>query len=152
MSHDETFSGPNGVIKATGLLEFMRQRGTLLAIPAGSPLYRESEPCDGVFYIESGEVELSIHSGEKKMIVGIARAGNLLGLPCAFRSKGHPQTATAMQECSVLNVEAEKMREFLQNNADSCLQSIQMMGSEILELSANMIRPMRLQPRYPKNH
>ncbi len=152
MPQNEPSRESNGAVNATGLLEFIQQRGTVLSVPASSSLYREGEPCDGLYYVEAGEIELAVYSGERKLVLGVARSGTLLGLPCAFRSAEHSQTATAIQDCRVVFVESPKMREFLQSHAESCLQSIQMLGTDILELSTNMIRPLRLQPRYPKNH
>lgn len=152
MSHDEKPHGSNGGTLAAALLEFMQQHGTVLSVPAGERLFRENEPCQGAYYVEAGELELSIASGERKMVMGVVREGHLLGLPSVIRNFGHQHTATAIQECKVLFVESGKMRDYLQNHPESCLQGIQMMGAEILELSTNMIRPLRLQPRYPKGH
>jgi hypothetical protein len=50
----------------------------------------------------------------------------------------------------VMIVAAEAMRSFLKQHPESCLQTLQFLGSEILDLSSNVIRPLRLQPRYPK--
>jgi hypothetical protein len=50
----------------------------------------------------------------------------------------------------VVVVEAEAMRKFLKQHPESCLQTLQFLGSEIVDLSSNVIRPLRLHPRYPK--
>jgi hypothetical protein len=42
------------------------------------------------------------------------------------------------------------MRILLQQNAEICLLAVQKLGAELLDLSEKAIRPLRLQPRYPK--
>jgi CRP-like cAMP-binding protein len=142
-------SNPGGS-DAAALLTFIKGAGKPTTAKAGKVLFREEETCQGIFFVESGELELTISSGNKKMTLGVALLGQLLGLAPAIREAQYPFTATAISDCQALFVPAEEVRSYLRQNPETCLHTVQILGSEVLDLSANMIRPLRLQPRYPK--
>ncbi|HWR17795.1 MAG TPA: cyclic nucleotide-binding domain-containing protein [Terriglobales bacterium] len=143
--------GGDGGSSAASLLEFIRQAGVSLSVPAGAVLFQENEPCRGAYYVDSGELELAIFSGDRKLLLGVAHAGQLMGLPSVLANSPHQHTATAISDCRILLVDSETMRNHLQAHAESCLFTIQQLGAELLDLSANTILPLRLQPRYPKH-
>lgn len=143
---------PNGEASdVTTLLMFMRRTGKLQTLKAGKDLFREKEPCRGAYFVEDGELELTISNG-KKVTLGVACLGQLLAIASVIQDSEHQFTATAITDCSVLFVESEGMRGFLRQHAETCLHMVQGLGAEVLDLSTNMIRPLRLQPRYPKSH
>lgn len=150
MSSDSHISHGNGGTDAAALLGFVHRTGKGITLKAGKRLFGEGEPCEEVYFVESGELELTIAAGEKKMTLGVACVGQLLALAPAIRRVDYPFSATAITECRVLFIEAEAMRTYLHQHPDTCLHTVQLLGSEILDLSSNMIRPLRLQPRYPK--
>lgn len=141
----------NDSAEVAALLAFVRQAGKITSLAAGKALFLEATPCRGAYLIEEGEVELTIDSGERQMPLGTAFAGQLLGLAAVIRNTQHECTATARKDSRIIFVEAEAMRRYLRQHPESCLQTVQILGSEILDLSSNTIRPLRLQPRYPKH-
>ncbi|HVZ15771.1 MAG TPA: cyclic nucleotide-binding domain-containing protein [Terriglobales bacterium] len=132
------------------LLEFIRQSPEKMALPKGSLLFHEGEPCSGAYYVEDGELDLIITSGEKRLKVGSAHAGHLLGVSSVISNSEHQCSAYAAKESKVVFIAAEAMRKYLRQNAEICLYAVQEMGAELLDLSEKAIRPLRLQPRYPK--
>jgi CRP-like cAMP-binding protein len=140
----------HGLSDAAALLTFVRSAGKSLSPKASKVLFHEGETCRGVYFVESGELELTIETGHKKMTLGVACLGQLLALAPAIRETEYPFTATAISDCRILFVEAEAVRSYLRQHPETCLHTVQMLGSEVLDLSTNMIRPLRLQPRYPK--
>jgi hypothetical protein len=127
---------------AAALLAFVRRSGQVLHLAPGNKLLSESEPWRGAYFVDQGRLELSISSGERIKHVREASAGQLLGLASAISNSDHQCTARRSK------------------NRGSCLfpprkcapQTVQMIGTEVLDLSSNAIRTLRLQPRYPKNH
>ena len=142
----------NGSSDATALLGFVHQVGQVMNVKARKVLFEEGEHCTGAYFIEEGELELTLSSADRKMTLGVAYLGQMLALAAVIRECEHKFTATAISNSRVLFLPAEKVRNYLRQHPESCLQTVQMMGSEILDLSTNMIRPLRLQPRYPKSH
>jgi CRP-like cAMP-binding protein len=119
-------------------------------LPKGQILFQEGEPCHGAYYVEEGELELTITSGEKRLKLGSAQAGHLLGVSSVVSNSDHQCSAHAVRDSKVAFVGAEQMRILLQQNAEICLLAVQKLGAELLDLSEKAIRPLRLQPRYPK--
>ncbi len=135
--------------EATALLAFCRT-GKSLRFAAGGILFVEASKCEQVFLVEEGEIELALLAGERQMHVGIAGPLSLIGLSAAVSSVPHETTATAKTVCKVMAVSAAEMRNYLKQHPDSCLKAVQSLGTDILDLSTNTIRPMRLRPRYPR--
>lgn len=121
-----------------------------MRLSPGGTLFGEGSKCEQVFLVEEGEVELTLLSGEKQMHVGMAGPLSLIGLSAAISSVSHETTATAKTASKVMAVSAANMRNYLKQHPDSCLKAVQSLGADILDLSTNAIRPMRLRPRYPK--
>ena len=121
-----------------------------MTLARGAVLFQEGEPCRGAYYVEDGELDLTITSGEKRLKVGTARTGHLLAISSVVSNSDYQCSAYAARDCKVLFISAESMRGYLRQNAEICLFTVQKLGAELLDLSENAIRPLRLQPRYPK--
>lgn len=141
----------NGGGDAKHLLDFVRDAREILLLGEKSVLFREGEPCRGAYFVEQGELLLSIHSGERHWAVGAAHAGHLLGISSVISGADYQCTAETARESKITFVPAVEMREYLRSHAEICLFAAERLGAELLDLSEKAIRPMRLQPRYPKN-
>ncbi len=141
----------NGVGDAKRLLDFVRDAREILLLGAGSVLFREGDPCRGAYFVELGELQLTIASGERQWSIGSAHAGHLLGISSVITGSDHQCTAEAARDCKITFVPAGEMREYLHTHAEICLFAAERLGAELLDLSEKAIRPLRLQPRYPKS-
>ena len=144
--------GSNGQTDASALLNFLHNSGKAISLKANQVLFRENEPCEGAYFVEEGSIELTINSGGRRMHLGSAHPGHLLGISAVLGNSNTQCTATAILSSKVIFVSAETIREYLKSHAEMCLLTVQLLGSEIVDLSANTIRPLRTQPRYPKSH
>ena len=71
-------------------------------LPAGAILFVEGQATRGVYLVRSGRVKLSIASAEgKKLIVRIARAGDLLGIRGALTGHAYEATAETLAPCRI---------------------------------------------------
>jgi len=143
--------GSNGASDTTALLAFLHQSGQAQTLAADEVLFREGEPCEGAYFVEEGAIELTMATGDRRMHLGSAHAGQLVGVTSVLTNTPSQSTATAMLKTKVVFVKADIMREYLKTHADICLHTVQLLGAEIVDLSSNAIRPLRLQPRYPKH-
>ena len=133
------------------LLEFIRESAETIALPKGSTLFQEGEPCRGAYYVVEGELELTLTSGEKRLRVQVVRPGHLLAIASVISNSDHQCSAYAVQDSKLAFIAAEQMMNFLRQ-PEPCLVAIENLGADLLDLSEKAIRPLRLQPRYSKPH
>jgi CRP-like cAMP-binding protein len=143
--------GTNGASDTASLLNFLHQSGEVKSFSADEVLFREGSPCNGAYFVEEGAIELTIASGDRRMHLGSAHPGQLVGITSVLTGTPSQSTATAMLKTKVVFVKADIMREYLKKHSEICLHTVQLLGAEIVDLASNAIRPLRLQPRYPKH-
>jgi CRP/FNR family cyclic AMP-dependent transcriptional regulator len=82
--------------------------------PAGATLFNEGETPSSVFVLLEGEVKLSINSSEgKRLILRIAKAGEILGLPSALSGSAYEVTGETLHTCKVSSVRRQEFLNFL---------------------------------------
>jgi|tagenome__1003787_1003787.scaffolds.fasta_scaffold20433204_1 CRP-like cAMP-binding protein len=141
----------NGFGDAKPLLDYVHEAGELVVVSKDAVLFHEGEPCRGAYFVEDGEVELTVTSGERRVKVGIARPGQMLAVASVCSNYDHQCTARAVRSSKVVFLEAESLRKYLRRDPATCLVAVQLLASDLLDLSSNAIRPMRLQPRFRPN-
>lgn len=99
------------------------------SFPKGSKLFIEGQPTKGVYMLCSGRVKLSTcsHTG-RVMILGLAEAGDILGLSSALNSTNYEGTAEVLENCQVNYVGASEMIRFLKANPQACLNAARQLG------------------------
>ncbi|MEW6635301.1 MAG: Crp/Fnr family transcriptional regulator [Actinomycetota bacterium] len=88
----------------------------VLALGAGTSLYREGEPSGAVYFVRDGRVKLHRTSGGPKVrdqILGVAGDGAVLGLGSALEGRQQSQGATALTECSIYAVFRDDLLEIM---------------------------------------
>src|SRR5512141_783404 len=112
-SHQPGGAGLNGESDTTLLLNFLHQSGQVMTFSADEVLFREGSPCNGAYFVEEGAIELTIASGDRRMHLGSAHPGQLVGITSVLTGAPSQSTATAMLKTKVVFVKAEIMREYL---------------------------------------
>jgi CRP-like cAMP-binding protein len=149
-SGDPSRSNGTGRYESSLLLDLVRQSHERVILPAGAFAFQEGEPCRGAYFVEEGELQLVISSGSKRIPVAKAKAGHLLAISSVVANCDYQCSAIAARDSKVVFIPPEVVLNYLREHPESCLLAVQMMGAELLDLSSNIIRPMKLQPRYPK--
>lgn len=73
-------------------------------------VFSQGDPCDAVFYIQRGQVRLSVVSRNgKEATLGILRSGDFFGEGCLVGQFLHMTTAVALTDCVILRVEKQAM-------------------------------------------
>lgn len=94
------------------------------AYPKDSILYFEGQASKGVYLLCQGRVKLSTSSPDGKIIIlGIAEAGEILGLSAAINGLEYETTAETLELCQVNYVPTNDFVHFLQNNPAACLSA-----------------------------
>jgi CRP/FNR family transcriptional regulator, cyclic AMP receptor protein len=92
---------------------------TITTYKAKSYIFQQGTACDAVFYIQQGQVELSVVSQQgKERVVGMLGAGSFLGEGCLA---GHPRylaSARASTETTVARVETAILAQAMKDHPE----------------------------------
>jgi len=93
---------------------FLEQTGvgrTLVVLKKNQVLFSQGDPADAVFYIQKGNVKLTVVSERgKEATVGLLEAGNFVGEPCvAAAERVRMVTAAALTRTTLLRIEKKEM-------------------------------------------
>ena len=83
----------------------------------GESIYRQGDPCLGIYCIESGNVSVRITNAQGgSKIVRFARAGQTLGYSDFFAGRGYRGDAVCLEPTSVCFIPNEPLKEALHHN------------------------------------
>jgi CRP-like cAMP-binding protein len=98
----------------------LRRGGKAVAFGIGSVFFRQGDPADTVFCIDSGRVKLAVMSAQgKEAVVGLFRAGDFFGESCLIGQPLRMATATAMTDCQLVHIERAQMTRILKEEPSS---------------------------------
>ena len=103
---------------------------TAMAFPQGAVLFVEGQRPRGIFTICSGRVKLTANSARgKAVILRIAEAGEVVGLPGTISGLPYEVTAEALEPLQINFIGREPFLDFLAQNGDACLKVAAMLTS-----------------------
>jgi CRP/FNR family cyclic AMP-dependent transcriptional regulator len=103
------------------LLEFESLK-TFSDYPPATTLFVERQAPDNVLFLLSGQVKLSLNSSAgRRTILGVACAGETLGLAPAFSGSKYDITAETVSPCMIASIEREAFLEFLRRHPSAYL-------------------------------
>ncbi|MBK5280529.1 MAG: Crp/Fnr family transcriptional regulator [Nitrospiraceae bacterium] len=89
---------------------------TLLTSAKKTIIFSQEDAADAVFYIQEGQVKLSIVSQQgKEAIVTILERGNFFGEGCLAGQLVHMATATSLENSSIVRIDKQVMIDTLHN-------------------------------------
>jgi CRP/FNR family transcriptional regulator len=125
-------------------LEALDAMSSLATYPKGSTLFVEGQECHGVFILCSGRVKLSAGSpGGKSLIMRIANAGEIIGLPGTISAKPYELTAEALEPLQANFIDRESFVRFLREHGDAALRVAQIL-SDIYHATCREVRYLGL--------
>jgi CRP-like cAMP-binding protein len=96
---------------------------TLVACSNQQPIFTQGEPADAVFYIQDGQVKLTVVSAQgKEAVIALLEAHAFFGEGCLAGQSLHMATATALTECTLMRVEKSAMLRVL--NAEPAFSAL----------------------------
>ncbi len=94
--------------------EKIRGRKLVLQYPKGTVIYTQGEAPDAVYYLQAGQVTLTVCSPTgKEAIIGILGPGDFLGEGCLVGQRTHIATALATRDSTVVRLEKTGMASLL---------------------------------------
>ena len=79
---------------------------------AGSTVYSSGEPAEDLFFICSGEVELSLHG----VSLGIEKRGNIIGEMAMMKSAKQSVTASAVSDLKLARINRKQLKRVIKGN------------------------------------
>lgn len=83
---------------------------TIVACQPQNPIFAQGDAADAVFYIQHGQVKLSVVSARgKEAVIAILEARTFFGEGCLAGQPVRMATATALTDCALLRIEKPAM-------------------------------------------
>jgi CRP/FNR family transcriptional regulator, cyclic AMP receptor protein len=90
------------------------------SFPSGTSLFNEKDPASGVSFVVEGEVKLSMNSAEgKRLILRIARKGEVMGLASALSGRPCEMTAETLYPAKIATVRRSDFLQFLTRHPEA---------------------------------
>jgi len=91
--------------------------GRVVRLEKKDVVFSQGGPADAVFYVQKGQVKLTVVSNTgKEAVLGIASEGEFVGFSCLAGARVYVKTATAMTDCELLRIDRDVMTRALHRN------------------------------------
>lgn len=88
--------------------------GKIVLVLEKATIFAQGDPSDAVFYIQNGEVKLTVLSRSgKEAIIAVLNEGGFFGEGCLAGQSLRMCSATATTDCSVMRIDKQTMKEVL---------------------------------------
>lgn len=103
-------------------------------------IFREGENPRWLFYVESGKVKIYKTSEDgRELIVKIAQAGDFLGFLAMFKEDAYPESAAALDDCTVKLIPKSDFAALVFGNRDVNARFIKMLANHVAEREQQLI-------------
>jgi CRP/FNR family transcriptional regulator, cyclic AMP receptor protein len=114
------------------------------AYPQDAVLFLEKQAPRGIYVLCEGQVKLSISSSEgKRLILRIAKPGEVLGLMAAMSGNAHEVTAETLRPCKVTFIPRDSFLRFLAQHPEAYPAIAVQLGSHY-QIACEQIRTLGL--------
>jgi CRP/FNR family transcriptional regulator, cyclic AMP receptor protein len=135
---------------ATAALKDLNAIRFTSAYPAGAVLFIEKQTARGIYVLCEGEVKLSISSSEgKKLILRIAKAGEVLGLVSALAGTPHEVTVETLRPCQVAFIPRDAFLRFLSKHPEVYPKVAGQLGAQY-QVACEQLRNVALSASAPE--
>ena len=122
--------------------------------PEGAVLFIEKQAARGVFVVCEGQVKLSISSSEgKKLIVRIAKPGEMLGLKAVVGGTPYEVTAETLRPCQVAFIRRDDFLRFIADHPEVYQNIVKQMATSLIKhvsSSGTLVCQLPLQKGLPR--
>lgn len=99
--------------------------------PAGRILFAEKDPAPGIYIVIEGELKLSMNSSDgRRLILRIARKGEVLGLASALSGKPSEMTAEALYPAKIAPISRRDFLNFLMRHPEAYQTVTEKLGQD----------------------
>jgi len=94
-------------------------------------IFHQGDEPVGVYIVRKGAVRMTVTAGDSEVLMRVAQAGSVLGLPGVLSNKPYSLTALTVQACEVGFVRAENLTRLIRENPALGLQVLQLLSEEV---------------------
>ncbi|HMX40387.1 MAG TPA: cyclic nucleotide-binding domain-containing protein, partial [Saprospiraceae bacterium] len=103
-------------------------------------IFREGEHPRWLYFVESGKVKIFKTSDDgRELIVKVAQTGDFLGFLALFNEAVYPESAAALEDCSIKLVPKQDFAALVFGNRDVNARFIKMLANHIAEREQQLI-------------
>jgi CRP/FNR family transcriptional regulator len=107
-----------------------------LVHPRGKVLFAEGESARGIFILRTGRATTSISSSEGRVVIlGIAQAGDVLGLNSVLRHASYNTTVKTVEPCRTEFIPRRELIDLMERSQPTAQAIAQLLGREVAELT-----------------
>lgn len=117
-------------IASDELASAVEKRAEPFTPSANGILFREGDDPDGVYFLKTGKVTLTMHTADKTIISISVAAGSLLGLPAIMGNKPYTLTATAVGRAEVYKIIHDDFKQMIVQER-LCLDVLRILAGEV---------------------
>ena len=135
--------GPRAnILKASEKLSIrLEAAGSKQQYPSAYVLFREDGNSQGVFFVRSGKVRMSVRNLPKlNRNFGV---GSVLGLPSTFTGHPYSLTAETVAESEIVHVPRGQFLELMREQPDLCREATDMLGREVTFIQSALAQRRR---------
>jgi CRP/FNR family transcriptional regulator len=104
----------------------------------GETIFKEGEPVNGMFFVDSGVVKVHKQWGDKELIVRIAKQGDIVGHRGLGSDLVYPVSATALEQVTICYIDMAFFMATLKVNPGFLYQLMMFFASELKESERRM--------------
>ncbi len=115
---------------------------SLFALKAGEVLFRQQQPANYFFLLVTGKIKIGLLSSEgTEKVIDLISAGSSFAEAIIFREmEGYPVNAEALENSSVLRIEAMTYKSMLRKSPEACFRAIATLSQRLHWLMAEIDR------------
>ena len=106
----------------------------------GQPIFRQGDAADAVFYIQTGNVQITVISEQgKEGVIGMLDAGEFLGEGCLAGQPLHLASAKATAKSAIVRIEKDAMVRALRDEPTFSQQFMAYLLSRNVQIEADLV-------------
>ena len=114
--------------------------GRVVRLEEKDVVFSQGGPADAVFYVQKGQVKLTVVSTTgKEAVLGIASEGEFVGFSCLAGARVYLKTATAMTDCELLRIDRDVMTRALHRNEALAALFVRTLLLQNIRAEANLV-------------
>jgi CRP/FNR family transcriptional regulator, cyclic AMP receptor protein len=107
---------------------------------SGNGIFAQGDPANAVFYIQEGQVKLTVVSRQgKEAVIGILGAGDFFGEGCLAGQSRRMSSAAAMSECSIMRLEKTALMRVIREEPDFAEMFLMHVLSRNIRFEADLV-------------
>lgn len=123
------------------LKNFMDDHGEEYHFKTGEHLYREGDNSNTVYLISQGTIKTHILDEKgKELITGLYHPDDFFGLSSFTDQKAYQETATALENCTVIGVSKELVRKIVAETPELALELMQFLSDNLTEVRDQLLQ------------